>query len=290
MAAERARLAAVDPPINSLGDEMVLFAAGPALGRALPFAFRAMGTGATAIRGMTAEAEQALAAYARSTMNRLGRMPTAEEVLGFFKLGRHAVEGGHQTIQHSSTAPSPTDQDQQPDWGSPNARWTFDASGQAVMQPGYGPMARTDATTQPDIDLGELFRWIATEAQERTGRRYDKLQGANDRTFQTYTKRHLVDDDVYAGRTSGFFSPKINVERRAWANYPSPNYHDPVVNRSSALYSAIRGREQQLIDYYRAMGISDNVFNGIYRWNPLRSYYMRNAEREFGRMLPGEAR
>jgi len=44
------------------------------------------------------------------------------------------------------------------------------------------------------------------------------------------------------------------------------------LDRSSTLYSAIRGREDQLIDYFRSRGISDNKKRGIGSWNPLRSY------------------
>jgi hypothetical protein len=73
MASAIARLRAVDPPINNLGDEMVLFAAGlasggslPAAIRALPYAGRFAQQRLLSMRGLTAEAERKLAAVARS--------------------------------------------------------------------------------------------------------------------------------------------------------------------------------------------------------------------------------
>lgn len=292
MAGEIARLRAVDPPIRSLGDEMVLFAAGLASGgllpvgiRALPFAGRFGQQGLASMRGLTAEAERKLAALARSFQDRLGRMPSGRELLDAIDPVQLAVEAIADGYADSAGKQPVDDQGWQPS----DSLWAVDALGQAVIRPRQG-FSRVATATAKDIEIGKLLRWIVTEAQERAGKEYDKLRGAGGRSFQTYTKRHLVDDDVYAGRTSGLFSPKINVERRSWANFPSANYHDAVLDRSSALYSAIRGREQQLIDYYRSKGISDNMLNGIHRWNPLRSYYMRNAERVFGRLRPGDIR
>jgi hypothetical protein len=174
-------------------------------------------------------------------------------------------------------------------WQPSDSLWAVDALGQTVLRPRQG-LSRAATATAQDIELSKLLRWVVTEAQERAGKEYDKLRGAGGRSFQTYTKRHLVDGDVYAGRTSGLKLPGDNVEARDLAGYPSADYHRAKLDRFSLLYSAIRGREQQLIDYYPALGISDNVYNGIHRWNPLRSYYMRNAERIFGRLHPGDRR
>ncbi|MBL8706212.1 MAG: hypothetical protein JNM30_15280 [Rhodospirillales bacterium] len=273
MAGEIARLRAVDPPINNLGDEMVLFAAGlasggslPAAIRALPYAGRFAQQRLLSMRGLTAEAERKLTALARSFQDRLGRMPSARELLDAIDPAQLAVEAISDGLSGSSAQPEDA-----ASWQPSDSLWAVDALGQAVLRPRQG-FSRAATATAQDIELGKLLRWIVTEAQERAGKEYDKLRGAGGRSFQTYTKRHLIDDDVYAGRTSGIYSPQRNVKQRSWANYPSPDYHDPILDKSSVLYSAIRGREQQLIDHYRAMGISDNVFNGIHRWNPLRSY------------------
>lgn len=284
MAGEIARLRAVDPPARNLGDEMVLFAAGLASGGTLPIGIRAMGSGTAAIRGLTAEAEQALSTYARSTMNRLGRMPTADEVLAYLKLGRHVIEGVNHAIQHSAAAPQSTNQDQQPDWASPNVRWHVDAPGQAVMRPNHGPV-RMDAAS-PGTDLDELFRWIVTETQEKLGEANDRWRSKPGRSFQSYTKDRIDSNRVYAGRTSGYNTPRENVSERDRREYPSEEYFEAELDKSSNRYSSIRGREQQLIDYYRSLNRSDNTDNGIWPGNPLRSYYMRNADAEFGPLLP----
>lgn len=81
MAGELARLRAVDPPARSLGDEMVLLAAGLASAGALPIGIRAMGAGTAVFRGQTAEAEQVLNGLALSFRHRLGRNPDALELL-----------------------------------------------------------------------------------------------------------------------------------------------------------------------------------------------------------------
>lgn len=291
MASAIARLRAVDPPINNLGDEMVLFAAGlasggslPAAIRALPYAGRFAQQRLLSMRGLTAEAERKLAAVARSFQDRLGRIPSGRELLDAIDPAQLAVEAIGYGLSGSS-APS----EEAASWQPSDSLWAVDALGQAVLRPRQG-FSRAATATAQDIELGKLLRWIVTEAQERAGKEYDKLRGASGRSFQTYTKRHIVDDDVYAGRTSGLKLPGDNVEARDRADYPSGDYHRAKLDRSSLLYSAIRGREQQLIDYYRSLGISDNVYNGIHRWNPLRSYYMRKAERMFGPLSSGGRR
>jgi hypothetical protein len=73
-----------EPPrdaINSLGDEMVLWAGGLVTGRALPFAVQMGRQGVAAIRGLTPQAERAIAETAQSWMNRLGRLPMARELI-----------------------------------------------------------------------------------------------------------------------------------------------------------------------------------------------------------------
>ncbi len=60
----------------------------------------------------------------------------------------------------------------------------------------------------------------------------------------------------------------------------------PVLDRVSLEYQAIRGREQQLIDYFGGAqsvgGTARNEINGIADFNPMRHIYMGYAELEFG--------
>lgn len=58
------------------------------------------------------------------------------------------------------------------------------------------------------------------------------------------------------------------------------------LDQISKSYSAIRGREQQLINYFggaKSMGgSSGNPINGIAVFNPLRSYYLETSTSVFG--------
>lgn len=75
------RLKQADPPARSLGDEMVMLAAGPVVGRALPIAVRVGVRGVTSIRALSTQAEQAINAIVQSFRNRLGRDPLRQELL-----------------------------------------------------------------------------------------------------------------------------------------------------------------------------------------------------------------
>lgn len=60
----------------------------------------------------------------------------------------------------------------------------------------------------------------------------------------------------------------------------------PVVDAVTTDYSAIRGREQQLIDYLggaRSVGGSArNAINGVADFNPFRGYYINQSINQFG--------
>jgi hypothetical protein len=125
-------------------------------------------------------------------------------------------------------------------------------------------------------------RWPVSDALQALGEMQDRIRGLGGRTFQTYTKRGLDEERYYSGMTSGTKSPYLNVARRDSNKYPSPNYHPAELDKSSSRYSSIRGREQNLIDYYKQHDIADNKKNSIWRKNRLRNYFLRNAEQEFG--------
>ncbi|WP_315552883.1 hypothetical protein [Microbacterium aurum] len=84
------------------------------------------------------------------------------------------------------------------------------------------------------------------------------------------------------GRTSGTGSPHENLARRdANHAYNSDGFGPATLDRSGS-YAAIRGREQELIEHYRELGISANKINGISPSNPRRQWYMESAFGEFG--------
>jgi RHS repeat-associated protein len=108
-------------------------------------------------------------------------------------------------------------------------------------------------------------------------------------TFQTYTKVNPDTGDVYVGRTSGGGTPLENIARRDSGHaYTSEGFGPAQLDQSSDSYAAIRGREQQLIDFYRSLGISANKINGISPLNLNRSGYLGAALDEFGPVEPGD--
>ena len=85
------------------------------------------------------------------------------------------------------------------------------------------------------------------------------------------------------GRTSGTGSPLENLARRdAGHAYNQKGFGPAQLDQSSGSYSAVRGREQQLIEHYRDLGVSANKINGISPLNPKRDSYLSDAFSGFG--------
>ncbi len=111
-------------------------------------------------------------------------------------------------------------------------------------------------------------------------------------TYQTYTRYHPLTGDCYSGRTSGYGSPEDNVRNRGFDQplLNSEGFLPPVLDRSSTSYSAVRGREQQLIELNGGArstgGDSRNAINGISRFNPRGPIYRYQATSEFGTPVP----
>lgn len=117
-----------------------------------------------------------------------------------------------------------------------------------------------------------------------TGRRRQK-------TYQTYTKTNPTTGKVYTGRTSGYGTPEENIARRDRRHHKNKDGFGPaVLDRSSSNRAAIRGREQDMIDYHGGAkskgGTSGNAIQGIADKNPKRDGYMKASRDEFG--VPGE--
>jgi len=112
--------------------------------------------------------------------------------------------------------------------------------------------------------------------------------------YATYTRANPVTDQVYSGRTSGYGDPYTLVQRRG-AQQPiltGEGFSSPVLDQAVMLqqdpnaYAAIRGREQQLIDFNGGAqsvgGTSRNMINGISEMNPLRDFYIQQSINRFG--------
>jgi RHS repeat-associated protein len=124
--------------------------------------------------------------------------------------------------------------------------------------------------------------------------------------YVTYTKTKVVNGKtyVYAGRTSGYGDPRAIVARRD-ATHHIEGYGPAVLDRYTTAtlprylrrldpaYQAIRGREQQLIDYYggahsdrRPGSRSGNPIRGVAKDNPLGPIYHAAASAFFGQKAP----
>ncbi len=114
---------------------------------------------------------------------------------------------------------------------------------------------------------------------------------AYDATYRTYVTYTLTNPNgqKYAGRASGFGDPySIMMNRFSMHHMKLQGYGDPVLDASAqgypSGYSAIRGREQQLIDYYGGVG-SPNVGNsirGVSKINPYGRVYHSMSNTYFG--------
>ena len=106
--------------------------------------------------------------------------------------------------------------------------------------------------------------------------------------YVTYTRLNPVTRQVYAGRTGGYGAPEEIIHRRSLGqpHLTAEGFLLPTVDRWSTDRAAIRGREQQLIDFYggaRSVGGSArNLINGVADYNPNRPFYMNAARKAFG--------
>lgn len=128
----------------------------------------------------------------------------------------------------------------------------------------------------------------AAKSEKTAAKTGDETAGPA-KTFQTYTKTHPETGDVYSGRTSGTGTPEENVNARDVNHHKTNEGFGPAkLDKSSSNPDAIRGREQQLIEYHGGAktsgGTSGNEINGIRPDNPKRDQYMNAADQEFGRL------
>ena len=116
--------------------------------------------------------------------------------------------------------------------------------------------------------------------------------------YVTYTKTNPVTGQVYSGRTRGFGDANDIVAARDRNHHIKGDFGPAVLDkfadatrpfarrRNDPAYQAIRGREQNLIDFFggaKSMGgTSGNAINGVSAINPMRSKYMGAAKRFFG--------
>lgn len=132
-----------------------------------------------------------------------------------------------------------------------------------------------------EFGAGEVAGAEAGLAEAAEGAAEDEQAAV--RTYQTYTKVNPETGQVYAGRTSGFGTPLENIAARDASHaYNDFGFGPAELDQTSDSYAAIRGREQQLIEYYQDQGISANKINGISPTNPNGPGYLQTANNAFG--------
>ncbi|HRP89871.1 MAG TPA: hypothetical protein PKX92_07515 [Edaphocola sp.] len=110
-------------------------------------------------------------------------------------------------------------------------------------------------------------------------------------TFITYTLTG-PGGETYVGRSSGFGTPEVIMRNRFASHHKRlQGYTNPQLDRAVQGihgYSAIRGREQQMIDFYGGVGSSGvgNSIRGVSRYNPAGIFYHGAANNFFGNIAP----
>jgi hypothetical protein len=116
---------------------------------------------------------------------------------------------------------------------------------------------------------------------------YDLTQ----RTFVSYTLTNPA-GQTYVGRASGFGSPEsILASRYSSHHMRALGFGDPKVDRAVQGiqgYPAIRGREQQLIDFHGGVGSPGvaNAIRGVSALNPFGSVFHSASDTYFGPLAP----
>ena len=151
------------------------------------------------------------------------------------------------------------------------------------------------SSSVPGIGAGVLALYGANVLERRL----------SERVFVTYTKTH-PDGRVYVGRASGTGSPLDVIRRRDLGHHMNalgfgPAVLDQFVTGFTSVqagtgfvttlsaYVVIRGREQQLIDFYGG-SMSDgnlkgaNLIRGVSKWNPLGRVYHAASSAIFGQI------
>ena len=114
-------------------------------------------------------------------------------------------------------------------------------------------------------------------------------------SYAVYTKVH-PSGKVYVGRTSGFGTPDQVVRRRDIGHKYNAEGYGPATVHSSLVSVgpspdyryALRGREQQVLDYYGGVGspMVGNRIRAVSIYNPLGYIYWGASNQYFGLLMP----
>jgi RHS repeat-associated protein len=146
------------------------------------------------------------------------------------------------------------------------------------------PIAITTSIADGPLPIGDLFALgiLATASA------YD----AANVTFVTYTLSNPATGQLYGGRASGFGHPHRVMMRRYYSHHMRVHgFGNPVLDKAIqgiANYPAIRGREQQLIDFIGGVGSRTcaNKRRGVAKWNYAGRTMHELSNTAFGRLAP----
>lgn len=116
---------------------------------------------------------------------------------------------------------------------------------------------------------------------------------ATNRIYVTYTLSNPLTNQIYVGRASGFGDPySIMMRRYAGHHMRAFGFQNPTLDKSAqgfpVGYGAIRGREQQLIDFYGGVGSPrvGNRIRGVSTLNPAGFNFWSLSNIDFGNIAP----
>ena len=175
-----------------------------------------------------------------------------------------------------------------PDGKQEESAEVLEAENRAAMQrlrPNLGPNMAiqspfVQASGESDSDFAARQEYIFEQMCSTP----EKLEGERNKIiYTTYTKTNPDTGQVYSGRTSGTATPEENVSRRDSGHHMNEKGFGPaVIDVSSKNKDAIRGREQQLIEFNGGAqsqgGTSGNMINGISPQNKNIDRYLEAAK------------
>ncbi len=145
------------------------------------------------------------------------------------------------------------------------------------------PIAATAAAADGPIPIGDILG-AGVLAGAAT---YDLTQ----RKYITYTLTN-GNGQIYVGRASGFGDPQsIMLNRYSGHHMRARGFGNPTLDRSAIGppgYAAIRGREQQLIDFHGGIGSTmlGNSIRGVGSYNPFGYGFHVASDTFFGPLAP----
>ncbi len=143
------------------------------------------------------------------------------------------------------------------------------------------PIAGALAAADGPIPIGDIAGAVVLAGAAT----YDLTQ----RTHVTYTLTNTT-GRVYIGRTSGYGDPQsIMMRRYAGHHMRAMGYGSPMIDRAvqgADGYFAIRGREQQMIDFHGGIGNVGNAIRGVSKYNPMGRVYHSASNLYFGPLTP----